>query len=329
MSATPKISIVMSAYNSENYVCEAIDSILNQSFRDFEFVIINDGSTDGTQAILNEYQKSDDRVMIVDQENIGLTRSLNKGVELAGGEYIARQDADDISEPNRLQKQLHFMEANPDVAVVACLSCVFNDDGIICGSDAPKFELSGTGIKRYLRKKNLFTHGSAMIRKSCLVKTGFYREFFRYAQDYDLWLRLSEHFDLAILPEQLYRYRVTPDSASVARCRTQQRYATIAAQLHAERLAKGKDSYDKLSSCRPDGLPILDVPNKYNYHIFLAGEFLDGNKLRQARSELQKAWKLGCRSRRLLFLFLKSLMGHCLLDACRNLKKAALQRQGL
>jgi len=325
MSAHPKISVVMSAYNSEDYVGEAIDSILNQSFGDFEFVIINDGSTDRTPDILSEYQKTDHRIKVVNQENLGLTRSLNRGVKLAAGEYIARQDADDISEPNRLQKQLSFMEAHLNVAVVGCLSYVFNDDGIVRAGEAPKFRLSNAGIKRYLAKKNLFTHGSAMIRKSALAQTGLYREFFRHAQDYDLWLRLSEHSDLAILPEHLYRYRVTPEAASVARCRTQQCYAGVARKLHAERLATGRDSYDKLSSSHPDGLPVVDVPNRYDYHIFLTGEFLAGNNLKQARRQLRQAWKLGCRRPRLFYLFLKSLIGAGLLDIGRKLRKAALE----
>ncbi len=316
----PVISVVMSIYNGEKYICESVDSILNQTYVNFEFIIINDGSNDASLDILHEYQSRDSRLLIVNQENIGLTRSLNRGVKLAACEYIARQDADDISTPSRLEKQLNYMENHPEVAVIGCLADVFGTNGVIHRSTDPKFKLSPLGIKRYLAKKNLFMHGSSMMRKSCLAKVGFYREFFRHSQDYDLWLRLSQYFDLAILPKHLYGYRVTADAVSVSRYHTQKQYAELARKLHAERLATGKDSYDKLVSFYPDGLPVREVLNKYDYHIFLAGELVSGNKLSQARKELRKAWKLGCRRPQIFYLFFKSLLGAGLLDTGRKLR---------
>ena len=316
---TPLISVVMSVYNGQKYLRESIDSILNQTYKNFEFIIINDGSKDNTLDTLLEYQNNDNRILIVNQNNIGLTRSLNRGVKLAASEYIARQDADDISAPSRLEKQLNYIETHPEVAVIGCFGNVFNVNGMLRTGRDPKF--SRDGIKRHLASKNLFMHGSAMMRKSCLAKVGFYREFFRHSQDYDLWLRLSQHFDIDILPEHLYHYRVTAEAVSVSQWLTQKQYADIARKLHAERLATGKDSYNMVVSSHPNGLPLCnDAANKHYYHIYIAKELLTANKLNQARSELGKAWKLGCRSGEIFYLFLKTLLGAGLLNTCRKIK---------
>lgn len=316
---SPVISVVMSVYNGKRYLHDSVDSILNQSFKDFEFIIVNDGSNDGGLEILLECQAKDPRIIIVNQSNIGLTRSLNRAIELARCEYIARQDADDISVPARLEKQLNFIKARPEMAMVGCLSDVFTADGVI--RKCSDLEFSGRGIKQYLASRNLFMHGAVMMRKSCLMRVGYYREFFRHSQDYDLWLRLSQYYDIGLLPEHLYQYRVTPEAISVARGQVQERYAGIARKLHTERLATGKDSYDMLVSSYPNGLPFHNgSADEYYYHLYLAREFIAADKLNQARSELWKAWKLGCRNWKLLSLFLKSLLGVSLLNTCRKIK---------
>jgi glycosyltransferase involved in cell wall biosynthesis len=315
----PVISVVMSVYNGQKYLREAIDSILNQTYRNFEFIVINDGSEDISLDILLEYQTKDNRVLIVNQNNVGLTRSLNRGVKLAVSEYIARQDADDISAHSRLEKQLRYMENHPEVAVIGCLGDVFSTNGVLRTIRDPKY--SREGIKRHLASKNLFVHGSAMMRKSHLAKVGFYREFFLHSQDYDLWLRLSQYFDIDILPEHLYQYRVTAEAISVSKWPIQKQYADIARKLHAERLATGKDSYDTFVRSYPDGLPVCDdITGKYEYHLFLAREFVGGNKLKNARRELRKLWQLGCRRPEMLHLLLKSLLGAKLLNICRQLR---------
>jgi len=315
----PVISVVMSVYNGQKYLRESIDSILNQTYKNFEFIIINDGSKDNSLDILLEYQTGDNRLLIVDQNNIGLTRSLNRGVKLAASEYIARQDADDISLPARLEKQLNYMENHPEVAVIGCLGDVFNVNGVLRISRDPKY--SQEGIKRHLASKNLFMHGSAMMRKSCLAKVGFYREFFRHSQDYDLWLRLSQYFDIDILSEHLYQYRVTPQAISVSQWPIQKQYADIARKLHAERLATGRDSYDMFVQSYPDGLPVCDdAAGEYEYHLFLAREFIGGNKLKDARRELRKLWQLGCRRPEMFYLLSKTLLGTRLLNICRQLR---------
>ncbi|HAS7841575.1 TPA: glycosyltransferase family 2 protein, partial [Vibrio cholerae] len=126
--SSPKISVVMSVYNGEKYLGEAIDSILKQTFSDFEFIIINDGSTDKTLEIIKSYMKKDDRIVLVSRENKGLIVSLNEGLDLAKGQYIARMDADDISIKSRFEKQIEFLDSNPDIGVCGTWVEVFGEN---------------------------------------------------------------------------------------------------------------------------------------------------------------------------------------------------------
>jgi len=314
----PVISVVMSVYNGEKYLRESIESILGQTYKNFEFIIINDGSIDSSREIVLSYD--DPRISLIDnEENMGLTQSLNRAIELSRCEYIARQDADDISAHSRLEKQLNYLENHPEVAVIGCCGDIFNVNGVLRIGRPHRY--SREGIKRHLASKNLFMHGSAMMRKSCLAKVGFYREFFRHSQDYDLWLRLSEHFDLAILPEFLYQYRISPDAISVSRFLVQKQYADIARRLYEERLTTGRDSYDTLVRSYPAGLPVRDeAAGKCEYHLFLARGFICSNNLGRARQELHLTWKLGCRRPEVFVLLLKTLLGVRSLSILRKLK---------
>ena len=204
MKVEPKVSVLMSVYNGERYLREAIDSILNQTLKDFEFFIINDGSTDSTKKILDSY--NDSRIRIINNgKNVGLTKSLNKGLRLAGGEYIARQDADDVSAPERLQKEINFLETHQDYAVVGTFVKILNEDSEVIGLLERLTE--DTQIRERLGTDNCITHGSAVIRKKCLQDLGFYDESIVRAQDYEVWLRLSEKYRLANIPEYLYMWR--------------------------------------------------------------------------------------------------------------------------
>lgn len=316
----PKVTVIMSVYNGEGHVSEAVDSIIGQTLSDWEFLIVDDASTDGTATILRDYAAGDSRIKILTNDrNAGLTKSLNIAIGKASAEFLARQDADDISAPSRLEQQLNYMEQHTEVAVVGCLGELYSANGIVRRSSDRKF--SRAGIKRYLANNNIFIHGSVMMRKSCLAKAGFYREFFRYSQDYDLWLRLSEQFDLGILPEHLYRRSMTAAAVSASQHLTQKQYADIARKLHAERLSTGKDSYDTLIASCPDGLPILkDAIDGYDYHLGVAKQLIIANKLKQARKELWKAWESGCRKKELFWLLFKSFLGAWLLDLYRGIR---------
>ncbi len=215
----------MSVYNDAKYIRESVDSILNQTFRDFEFVIVSDGSTDETLEIINNY--NDHRIRIIkNEENIGLTRSLNKGLKFARGDYIARQDADDISEPERLQKELNFLVKRSDYAAVGSSIRVINEDGKeLYTIEKP---ITDKEIKDFFKKGNCIAHGSSMVRMSYLQGVGFYDESFLKAQDYDLWLKLSEKYKLANIPEYLYSWRCHKGNISVKNYNEQIHYVEIA-----------------------------------------------------------------------------------------------------
>ena len=179
----PLVSVVMSVYNGERYLREAIGSILNQTFRDFEFLMINDGSSDRTAEILKDYNIN--RIKIIKNErNIGLTKSLNKGLRIARGEYIARQDADDVSAPDRLEKEVNFLETHRDYAVVGTFVKILNEDSEVIG--LLDRLTADTQIRKCLGTDNCITHGSTMIRKKCLLNVGFYDESIARAQDLSL-----------------------------------------------------------------------------------------------------------------------------------------------
>lgn len=202
---SPKVSVVMSVYNGEPYLRKAIDSILNQTFTDFEFIIINDGSTDSTAHVLRKYAQRDDRIRIVDQANSGLTKSLNRAVSLSRGEWIARQDADDISMATKLEKQLAFLADHPEVGVLGTAVKTINSESKV--TSIGWHEVEDADIRFKLLRNNSFAHGSMMFSMIIFKRAGGYDESLEYTQDYDLWWRMSRYTRLANLPEPLYCWR--------------------------------------------------------------------------------------------------------------------------
>lgn len=236
----PKVSVVMPVFNGEKYLGEAIDSILKQSFFDFEFIIINDASDDNTSVILNDYFLKDKRIVLIKNDNnMGLSSSLNKGLKMARGLYLARMDSDDIAISCRLKKQVSFLDNNPNVGMVGTAAYIVDLHG-----EALRKVKSSTDneiLKKALKNSNQFIHPSMMFRKECIQKVGGYREELDGSEDYDLWLRISEHFDIANLPEYLMSYRINPNSISVTKRLRQDALAEIAKELAIERQAHGSD----------------------------------------------------------------------------------------
>ena len=205
-SNTPKVTVLMSVCNGESFLREAVESILNQTFRDFEFLIINDGSTDGTLAILTSY--NDSRIRIVDnQENIGLTKSLNRGLAMARGQYIVRQDADDISLTKRIQNQVAFMDTNQDVMLLGAQAYILYENTIFCDSSSAK-ATSYEGILWQMTIDSAFFHTSVIFRKEIVLNefTG-YNESFVTGQDADLWSRIASFYPVRNLADKLVVYR--------------------------------------------------------------------------------------------------------------------------
>jgi len=234
----PTVSVVMSVYNGARFLSQAVDSILSQTFGDLGFIIVDDGSTDKTPAILDGY--TDPRIVhLRNERNIGLTRSLNKALALARGRYIARQDADDFSVPERLAKQVNYLDAHAKVGLLgSAVSCVTED---LHSSETWRPMTENAELQKALIADNRFFHGAVMFRRICVEDTGgWYREDLPYAQDYDLWLRMAEAWDIANLPEVLYCYRKHRDMVSASHGTEQDRCAELG-RLSAikRRLAQG------------------------------------------------------------------------------------------
>lgn len=222
---SPKVSVVMSVYNGGKYVCNAIDSIIAQSYKDIEFVIVDDGSTDDTRHLLQN--QDDPRIKVIwNGEREGVTKALNKGIQMASSEYIARQDADDISMYDRLEKQVNYLERNPTLALLGTAIKIIDAEGNHLQDI--EYPVSPPLIRRALKKYNCFCHGSVVFKKRCFDEIGGYRDAFTTAQDYDLWLRLSEKYEVANLHDQLYKYRFNPSSLTFRKILNQTRMAEFA-----------------------------------------------------------------------------------------------------
>ena len=298
----PKISVIMSVYNGEKYLREAIESILNQTFRDFEFIIINDGSTDKTSEILSSY--NDPRIVIINNKrNIGLTKSLNKGLKMVKGEYIARQDADDVSLPERLERMVNFLDMNRDVGLLGSSFVIIDEKGNKLKSC--KFATENKEIKKRLLSGNHF--GSEIFRKTSLEKVGFYREEFKYAQDYDLALRISEKYKVGNLSFPFYKCRINFQSISVAKNFEQNKYAEFAKELAGERRKYGKDRLQTSSKEEIDKiLSEMLSKNKYKDKRILADGYFHGADLFYVTGDYLEAKKWLVKSLQTNFFNIKS-----------------------
>jgi glycosyltransferase involved in cell wall biosynthesis len=203
----PKISVVMAVYNEANFLCDAIESILNQTFRDFEFIIVDDASSDSTLEILNRYAENDIRIRIIcNESNLGLAGALNKAINLAKGEWIARMDGDDISLLNRFEKQITFLEQNKDIDVLSTgLKCITPEGEVVALRQIP--EKHNTLIWRTPLASPAY-HGTVMMRASKLREVGGYKINY-LLEDVELWSRLIQTARFASIPDYLYLYRRT------------------------------------------------------------------------------------------------------------------------
>jgi len=213
----PRVSVLMSVYNGERFLRDSVESILGQSYTDFEFLILDDNSTDSTWEILQQYAEKDTRIALIrNEQNIGLTRSLNKGLRLARGEYLARQDADDVSLQQRLELRVKFLDAHPKVGVVGSALEIIDENGKVLAQRKPATADAELRLEMLIKNSSLL-HTSILARTSLLKELGGYNENIRFAQDYDLWWRLSRKANLANLPETLIKWRESPGRISQAR----------------------------------------------------------------------------------------------------------------
>lgn len=202
------ISVIMSVYNAEKYLDEAINSILVQTFPYFEFIIVNDGATDNSLSVIKRYEKKDKRIRIISQENTGVTKATNRALECAVGEYIAIMDADDISVPDRFEKQITFLNDNAKYVAVGSFIEIIDNSGMpICPFST--FSQHHLIDQAHMRVEGgAISNAATMFRRSALKAINYYREEMHPAQDIDLFLRLAEIGQLTNVPQVLYKYRM-------------------------------------------------------------------------------------------------------------------------
>lgn len=207
----PRLTVITATYNKGSKLSKTVDSILGQTMRDFDYVVINDESTDETAEVLAEFD--DDRLQVIHQENKGFSITMETALRNIATPYVAIQGAGDASRPERLEKQLRYLEAHEEVVVVGC----DREDRDVAGnlvkaSSQPFRRLSGP---REAVRRNILNHGEVMFRTSAYRRAGGYRPFFKYAQDRDLWLRMVKYGDIVSLPELLYT-RITDPRTDVS-----------------------------------------------------------------------------------------------------------------
>ena len=280
----PKISIIMSVYNEERHLRASIESILNQTFTDFEFIIVNDGSTDASLEIIKSY--ADARIQIINnEENIGLTKSLNKAIKKARGEYIARQDADDISLPDRFEAQLKYLAKHPKTALLGTSIYVINEKGKMM-----KRRIALPSPGKALFKGNRFFHGSLIIKKDIIDELGPYNEQFKYSQDYELVLRISRIYDTRNLTTPLYKLRFHDKSITSAKRKEQKLYGIFAQKLAKNELDnKSKEAIEKNI---PNLYPFLTTEEKVSVRKAVAYIYLENNNLELAKREYREIFRL-------------------------------------
>jgi len=272
MNVVPEISVVMSVFNGSECLKDSIESVLSQKEVNFEFLIVNDGSTDNTDEILNYFYNRDKRIRIITQYNNGLTKALIKGCEEAKGKYIARQDVGDFSHPNRLKKLLELMRSDENIVMSSCWAAMIGPKNeLLCKITRPSDPKIATNLILH-QNTGPPHHGSVMFRKSAYLKVGGYRKEFYYAQDSDLWLRLCEVGLISYYPEYLYAFKYDFNSISVSKRPIQKKYGFISHECRRARL-RGEDEeiYLKKAATINPKLYMTEKKDFARGYYFIAG----------------------------------------------------------
>jgi glycosyltransferase involved in cell wall biosynthesis len=313
--ATPTVSIVMPVFNGERFLREAVESILSQSYWNFEFIVIDDGSTDTTPALVDTYSRQDPRVRVFHQGNAGIVESLNRGCSLAQGKYVARMDADDVCAPNRLERQIAFLDANPMVGLVGC--------GLYDNIDVTGAVLYTTYLPQYneaiqnaLVQRWCFLHPSVMFRRALLGEAGLYRKEFEGAEDHDFILRLLEHCQAHNLPERLISYRLNPTGLSITYHQYMNDLGEVAMRLARRRRSGEPEDLDReaaelraLKQRRKPSGGLAGALQAAKDSLYAANRYYGFGCRELCTGQLQNARRCFWRSLRTNCLFVKSWIG--------------------
>ncbi len=309
MSDKPILSVLMSVHNGQYFLAECIESIINQTFKDFEFIIIDDGSTDDSINLIRAYAKKDSRIRIYENKrNIGLSASLNRGLALCKGEYIARMDADDFSHVSRLEKQLKYLNRNPLIGLVSVGRHYIAPNRLIF--DTKIYPDNHHFISKSLIKgKNILDHGCVMFRRELISKmVEVYR--FYYSQDFDLWLRLMDKTKFGMIEEPLHFRRRTMISISSTLQNKRNKISDLILELYLTRISN-ESEFDWKSKEQK----ILSGFSKNTSFSFSIGHFYDAkawfvNKsFRKSRIAFSKLVQKNPKNGIFLMYFILSCMG--------------------
>lgn len=272
----PTVSVLIPAYNAEPYLKEAIDSILSQTLQDFELVVIDDCSTDGTAKIVREYVKKDSRVRgYFHKKNLNITKTRNELIGYAAGEYVAWQDADDISMPKRLEKQLAYMKKHPKVGICGGYIELFSEAGPLGVRRYPKDDRE---LRRVIFRHAAVAQPAAMIRKGCFDEVGLFDETIpqSQAEDLDMCFRIGERYQMANIPETVIRYRVHQASATSRKLRQMELNTVNLRSKYGRSLSYNMTTMDRVYNLA-QFVSIFIIPAKTKIWLF--------NKIRDSKEK--------------------------------------------
>lgn len=312
-SSKYRISVVMPVYNAEKYLHQSIASILNQSFKDFEFVIVDDGSTDKSSDIIKSY--NDSRIKYIQQKNQGVANALNKGLNNSSGKYIARMDADDISFQNRLEKQYRYLESNDNVIIVGSHAKVIDKDGNYIHSEIVK--INDNELKSCLPKTSPFIHPSIMFRADMLDNNEVYPDV-PLLEDVLFFIKISSFGDFANIDEPLLYYRITPEASSRRSTETRLIINRIKSSYYKNRSISNSMIIDLKKSTNK----IEKIDKDYFYYLYLSKKYLyDNSQPKLVRLNAKLASKYSSKHGLLLMIYIISFLPFKLINVSYGIIK--------
>ena len=279
-----RVSVLLACRDGERHLEESLSSLTGQTHGDVEIVAVNDGSRDATGRILEAFAASHPRTVVLETSGVGLAAALNLAATRATGTLFARQDADDRSRPERIARQVAFLEAHPEIAAVGTCAQVIDDAGRSVGPYP--VPVGSAAIRRMLRRAPPFVHGSVMLRADTFRAAGGYRPAFAASQDFDLWLRLPATLGLANLGETLYQWRRHPGGVFSRDRGSQLRFAALARAFAAERAERGADCYDALERAADFDTFLATYRDRDRLALMLGEALTREGRVREARRVL-------------------------------------------
>ena len=298
MAIPPILSVLMPVFNSERFVAETIDSVLNQTFTDFEFLILDDASTDKSFEIIKDFEKQDSRIKVYQNEkNLGVVESRNKLIELSKGKYIAWIDSDDIALENRFEEEIKFLEEHPEIGMVGAFPIIIDEFGNKIGKWL--FETDPQKLKIELFFHSPFLSSSVMIRKNTIPQN-YYDSGFPVAEDFDLYSKISENSEIANIPETLVKYRINSKGLSKSNSEKMEKLSVQVIKEHAERLGikLEENTINKLRKPKTSSKINFEGISKIEKSLILLKNLLlnqDGFNKTAVDEVIQKYWFETCR----------------------------------